>query len=160
MAPKCEQNKKKKNSSADVFMQSNSVRQQTIILTNTEKLKETWKNRKWGQKIATGQNRNWTKIIQKLLYYTVTKGYHYAYPDWECEKGKYSSHAVQKKKKKKENCNHKLHENKKYLEKEQECNQLTRVKAKIWRETEMSSTKETWLHNTNHIREKKKDFFS
>lgn len=120
------------------------------------------KNRKIGK-----INCNWPRQVldkkdntNKFLYYTVTKGYHYAYPDWECEKGRYSTHKIHLKNKTK-NCNHNLYGNKKKRsrgKKKQSAINWQESMQKIWRETAMSSTKETWLHNTNHVRRKKNLF--
>lgn len=93
------------------------------------------KNRKIGK-----INCNWPRQVldkkdntNKFLYYTVTKGYHYAYPDWECEKGRYSTQVIHLKNKTK-NCNHNLYGNKKKAregkKKQKKCNKLTRVNAK------------------------------
>lgn len=107
-----------------------------ILLTNTEKQKETRSKKQENRekklqlaKTGIGQKDN----TKEFIYYTVTKGYHYAYPDWECEKGRYSTHVIHlitKQKLQPQSIREQKKKCSRGKRKQEKCNQLTRVNAK------------------------------
>lgn len=135
-----------------------------ILLTNTEKQKDTQcekkKTEKCGRKkLQLAKTSIEQDIIRKkLLCYTTTKGYHYAYPDWECEKKGGTVHTWYTWKQNKRLQPQSIPEQKKYARQKKTNSAINWQESmqKIWKETEMSSTKRNMI--TRHQpREKEKD---
>lgn len=146
-------------------MQSNFVGQQTIYFWQTPKSKKIHnvkkkqqKKQKCGRKkLQLAKTSIEQDIIRKkLLCYTTTKGYHYAYPDWECEKKGGTVHTWYTWKQKRLQPQS-IPEQKNMLDKKtNSAINWQESMQKIWKETEMSSTKRNMI--TRHQpREKEKD---
>lgn len=136
-----------------------------ILLTNTEKQKDTQrgkknkKTEKWGRKkLQLAKTSIEQDIIRKkLLCYTTTKGYHYAYPDWECEKKGGTVHTWYTWKQNKRLQPQSIPEQKKYArQKKPTVQSIDKSQCKKYeRKQKCQAQKETWLHDTNHVRRKK-----
>lgn len=167
MAPKCEQQNKKKKYEcwcvhAVQFRQTTNHKSDKHRKAERNMKKKTNKQKNGGRRLQLAKNRNSTKIIQKTTILHCYWGLPLRIPwlrMWKREV-QLTCNTLWKKKKKKLQPQT-IRERKKILgEKSRRVQSIDKSQCKKYEGKQMSSTKETWLHNTNHIRKKKTFFFS